>query len=149
MPGRNRAASRSKLEELPGQSCQLILGRMVDDIVGGEALGSLRPMLLGVVSEVGQGRLSAGHQDRIDALETVADLRKELMLRTNFGAVLSRRMHTCPHVTRLHGGRIDLQNVGVVMVDPHDGVGCRSDGRVHELVSNAFVNSANADIALA
>ena len=48
-----------------------------------------------------------------------------------------------------HGSRIDLQNVGVVMVDPHDGVGCRGDWRVHELISDAFVNSANAAIALA
>ena len=123
---------------------------MIDDVVSGDTRGSLRPMLLGVVPEVDQGRLPASHQHRADALETAANLGEEFVLRADFGAVLSRRMHVCLHRTRLDGTRIDLQNVRLMVVDPDNGVGCRGEWCVHERISDAFaVNSANAVIALA
>ena len=144
-----RAPPRSKFEELPTQGRQLVLGRVIDDVIGDDACGSLWPVLLGIVPEVGQGGSRAGHQHRVDALEVATNLREELVLRSNFGAVLRGRMHMRVHVKGSHRTRIDLQDVRVMVVDPDDCMGRRCDGCAHESTPAALANSANAVIALA
>ena len=73
------AIAISQLEELPAEGCQLVVGRMVDDVESGDARRRLRPMLLDIVAEVRECSSRTGHQRGIDSIETAAHVGEEFM----------------------------------------------------------------------
>jgi hypothetical protein len=74
------------------------------------------------VLEVGDAGLRADHQHFGDAGQRVAHLAEELVLGAHVAAVLGRVVGVRLDLLRLHVLGVELQHLGVLVVDPDHGM---------------------------
>ena len=110
-------------EILARQRHELVVRRVVDDVVTDDALGRMRPVLGDVVTKVRERLARARDQHLGDTVERVAHLAEILVLRPHAAAVLTCVVMVTADLLRLHVLGIEPEHLGGLVIDPDDGVG--------------------------
>jgi hypothetical protein len=107
---------------LAGQCDQLLFGWMIDDLVGSDLFGRLRPVFFDVVSKVRSRGMRSDDQDFADTLDGAADFAEKFVLRANYAAMLRCVMRMRANPARLHVFGVKLQDLCGLVVSPDHGV---------------------------
>lgn len=114
-----------------------MVGGVVYHLIPGNALCCARTVLVGIVLEVCQYRVSAGNQDLRHTLERIAYVCEKFVPRAYAAGVLARQVHVFMHGVFFHMLCAKLQHLCSVVVNEGNGVKkwhtksfCQCDGRL-------------------
>ena len=109
-------------EELARLRDELVVADAIERFIADQALRRFGPVLVGVALEVGHAGLRAAHQHLVDARHGVAHIGEEFVFAADRTAMLAGVAAVGLDAVDLHGVGVELQHLGVLLIDPGDGV---------------------------
>lgn len=101
---------------------ELVLAWMVHHFITNNVGGGMWPVLVGVVTKVGDRCVRAGYQHLGNAVERIANFAEELMLSSYGAAMLSGVVVVASDFLRPHVLGVELQYLRGLVIHPNHGV---------------------------